>query len=99
MPVLAKFSVNLTCPTFTDAAKILSKNISGRFCYKNIRINLDFTEVIEELELKIKLPLRLKIQAFSFLNKYPSETQGIVIEVIFYLISLGSFSFRWRNIF
>lgn len=41
---------------------------------------MDFTEIMEELEIKVKLPMRLKIQAYSFLNKNPTETQGIVIE-------------------
>jgi hypothetical protein len=59
-------------------------NLSGCFIYKNIRINMNFLDIIEELEIKIRFPLRLKIQAYCFLNKSPTESQGIVIEVLIF---------------
>ena len=83
MPVLARFSISLTCPFLEDINKTMNKSILGKLCYKNIKMNLDFSEAIDEIEIKIKLPIRIKIQAFCFLNKYPSETNQIIIEVIY----------------
>ena len=79
--MLAKFYLNLTLPAISEVTKLMSKNISGRFFYKNIRLNINFTEANEELDIKIRVPLRLKIQKFSFLNKNPCETQNVIIEV------------------
>ena len=79
--MLAKFCLNLTYPEISDVDKLMAKNISGRFCYKNISLNLDFAEIAEELDIKIRKPLRVKIQAFSFMNKNPCETQNLIIDV------------------
>jgi hypothetical protein len=59
-------------------------NFSGSFLYKNIRVKMEFLEIIEELDIKIRFPLRLKIQAYCFLNKNPTESQGIIIEVFIF---------------
>lgn len=44
-------------------------------------MNLNFLEAIDEIELKVKFPLRVRIQGYSFLNKHPSETNQLIIEV------------------
>lgn len=79
--MLARYSVKLTPPFISSLDKILSKTISGRFNFKNIGIKLNFTEIEEELGLKIKTPTRLKLQAYSFFNKNANESQSIIVEV------------------
>ncbi len=36
---------------------------------------------MDELGSQIKVPLRVRIQGFSFINKHPSDTNQILIEV------------------
>ena len=57
-------------------------------------MNFDFSEAIDEIEIKIKLPLRIKMQAFCFLNKNPSETTPIIIEVKY----LNKFFYKFQNL-
>jgi len=76
----------------------MNKSIIGKLCYSNIKINFNFSEAIDEMNLQIKVPLRLRVQGFSFINKHPSETNQIIIEVkiirnkILILFNLGYFS-------
>ena len=64
-----------------NESKIMNKSIIGKLCYSNIKINFNFSEAIDEMNLQIKVPLRLRVQGFSFINKHPSETNQILIEV------------------
>jgi hypothetical protein len=80
--VLGRFSINLSYPILNDIDKTMNKNIIGRLNYKSLKLNFNFMEAVDEIELKVKFPLRIKIQGYSFLNKYPSETNALIIEVI-----------------
>jgi len=64
-----------------DINKTIKKSLLGKFVYKNIKMNLNFLDAIEETEIKVKFPLRIRIQGYSFLNKNPSETNHLIIEV------------------
>lgn len=86
LPVLAKLEINLTCPCLNDISKMMNKSINGKLCYSNLRMNFNFSEAIDEMNLQIKTPLRLRILGFSFINKHPSETNQILIEVIIKII-------------
>lgn len=79
---MAKFSIHLTCPSLNDISKTINKSIVGKLCYSNIRMNFNFSEAIDEMSLQIKVPLTIKMQGFSFINKHPSETNQILIEVL-----------------
>jgi len=81
LPVLARFSISLTPPLLNDINKTMNKSIVGKLTYKKLKLNLNFTEAIDEIDLKIKFPVKIKLQAYSFLNKYPSETNQITVEV------------------
>ena len=61
----------------------MNKNLQGKLFYHNISANFVFSEAIDELGVDLKVPLRIKLKIFSFLNKNPTETNQIVIEVIF----------------
>lgn len=81
MPVLGKFSIYLTIPRLNEIEKILTKSLTGKITYSNIKIEYDFAEAFSEMSLEEKYPMKIKIQAYHFLNKSPAETKIKEIKV------------------
>lgn len=82
LPVLAKFSIYLTIPSFTDHEKTLNnQNISGKFVYSNVNLIYDFTDCFSELEVEPKFPFKLKLSAYYFINKQILDSKAIEIKV------------------
>jgi hypothetical protein len=81
LPVLAKFSIYLTIPSFDDVEKILNQNVAGKFLYSNLLLTYDFTEAFSELEIDPKFPMKLKISTHLFINKLCSDTKLLEIKV------------------
>jgi hypothetical protein len=85
LPVLARFSVYLTVPSFGDVEKILNQKISGKFIFKHIKMQYNFTNAFSsELDFEPRFPFKLKIQVYMPLNKSLSEPSIIDIKVIFF---------------
>lgn len=82
MPVLGKFSIYLTIPSFDDIEKTLNQNVAGQFVYTNLCLNYDFTEVFSELEIEPKFPFKLKLSSHYFLHKQNADTKYIEIKVL-----------------
>ena len=90
MPVLGKYSIFLTIPTFDNVEKDLNdnKNISnfiGRFIFDKILLEFNFTEAFAEIEIAPKFPFKLKLNAFYFMNNKSAESKLIEIKVIKYI--------------
>jgi hypothetical protein len=81
LPVLAKFSIYLTLPSFEDIEKSLNQSVLGKLIYKNVKINYDFTDAFCELELEPKFPMKLKLSASFFINKKVVDSKSIDIKV------------------
>ena len=81
MPVLAKFSIYLTGPTFDDIQKILNQNVAGKFVYTKIALSYNFTEAFCELEIEPKFPLKLKLACHHPIIKESSESKFLDIKV------------------
>jgi hypothetical protein len=82
LPVLGKFSVYMTIPSFEDVEKTLDQNLKGKLIYNKFVLDYDFTDVFSELELEPKYPLKLKLLAYYFINKNSAECKSIEIKVI-----------------
>ena len=82
MPVLGKFSIFLTIPSFEDVDKLLYQNLNARFKYNNIQVTYDFTEAFSELEIEPKFPFKMKLTGHYFINKQVAESKSIEIKVI-----------------
>lgn len=86
LPVLAKFSIYLTIPSFDDVEKTLNQNVVGKIVFNNFLLNYNFTEAFAELEVEPKFPFKLKLSAHYFINKNGAESKTVEIKVnLFYL--------------
>lgn len=79
--MLGKFSIYLTTPRFNEIEKIMTKSLTGKITYSNIKIQYDFAEAFSEMSLEEKYPMKIKILAYHFLNKSPSESKIKEIKV------------------
>lgn len=81
LPVLAKFTISLTIPSFEDIEKSFVQNVIGKLIFTNIRIQYDITDGFSELEIDPILPMRLKLSSYYFINKTISDSKIIDIDV------------------
>jgi hypothetical protein len=81
LPVLGKFSIYLTIPSFDDIEKTMEQNVPGKFVFSNISVNYDFTDAFSELELEPKFPIKLKMGAHYFINKHVSDSSFLEVKV------------------
>jgi len=85
LPVLGKFSIYLSIPRFNEIEKIMTKSLSGKITYSNIKIDYDFAEAFSEMNIEEKYPMKVKILAYYFLNKLPAESDTMEIKVYYFI--------------
>jgi len=84
LPVLGKFCIYLTLPSFDDVDKTLNQNVAGKFIYSNLGLSYDFTEALSELDIEPKFPLKIKLSTHLFINKISADSKSHDIKVFLY---------------
>ena len=86
LPVLAKFSIYLTIPSFNYVDKILNKNISGNYFFSEFKLAFNFTELFNEIEIGPKFPFQIKLSAYYSLLKEFAESEFSDVKVFHFII-------------
>lgn len=61
----------------------MTKSLTGKITYSNIKLDYDFAEAFSEMSMEEKYPMKIRILAYHFLNKNPSESKTKEIKVIY----------------